>query len=195
MINNDKLLQQFTQAGIDKLDIEDLLSDCFIIIDDLYKQYIDKSVSNRPGPKSLFSDSEVLAISWVGEIFGIDSENAWYNFIVKQFKNLFPNIPERSRLNRRRRNLWKVTDMLRQKILESLPYGDIHIVDSLPVPIVVQSTDGRTKCDFKRAYFSKSPLKSEYINGLRATYGHCATKDLYILVSRFISLSVSKVFH
>jgi hypothetical protein len=69
MINNDKLLQQFTQAGIDKLDIEDLLADSFIIIDDLYKLYIDKSVSNRPGPKTLFSDSEILAISWVGEIF------------------------------------------------------------------------------------------------------------------------------
>ena len=36
MINNDKLLQQFMQAGIDKLDIEDLLSDSFIIIDDLW---------------------------------------------------------------------------------------------------------------------------------------------------------------
>jgi len=167
-MNNDKLLQQFMQAGIDKLEIEDLLSDSFIIIDDFYKMFIDKRVANRPGPESLFSDSEVLAISWTGEIFGIDSENAWYNFVVKHFLYLFPHIPERSRFNRRRRNLWKVTDILRQKILECLPYGDILIVDSLPVPI----------CDFKRAYFSKSPLKCEYINGLRATYGHCATKSL-----------------
>ena len=36
MIINDKLLKQFMQAGIDKLDIEDLLSDSFIIIDELY---------------------------------------------------------------------------------------------------------------------------------------------------------------
>jgi len=194
MITNDKLLKQFMQADIDKLDIEDLLSDSFIIIDDLYKQYIDKSVSNRPGPKTLFSDSEVLTISWVGEIFsqgrttprpqtnGIDSENAWYNFVVKHFLHLFPYIPERSRFNRRRRNLWKVTDILRQKILESLPYGDILIVDSLPVPI----------CDFKRAYFSKSPLKSEYINGLRATYGHCATKDLGTYLGFKVHLIVSQ---
>ncbi len=182
MISNDKLLQQFMQAGIDKLKIEDLLSDSFIIIDDLYKQYVDKSVSNRPGPKSLFSDSEVLAISWVGEIFGIDSENAWYNFVVKHFLHLFPSIPERSFFNRRRRNLWKVTDMLRQKILESLPYGDILIADSLPVPI----------CDFKRAYFSKSPLKGEYINGLRATYGHCATKDLGTYLGFKVHLIVSQ---
>ena len=31
MMNNDKLLQQFMQAGIDKLEIEDLLSDSLCI--------------------------------------------------------------------------------------------------------------------------------------------------------------------
>ena len=130
----------------------------------------------------MFSDSEVLAISWAGETFGIDSENAWYNFVVKHFLHLFSHIPERSRFNRRRRNLWKVTDMLRQKILESLPYGDILIVDSLPIPI----------CDFKRAYFSKNQLKNEYINGLRATYGHCATKDLGTYFGFKVHLIVSQ---
>lgn len=182
MISNDKLLKQYMQVGIDKLDIENLLSFAFVIIDDLYKLYVDKSVSNRPGPKTLFSDSEVLAISWVGEFLGIDSENAWYNLIVKHFLYLFPHIPERSRFNRRRRNLWKITDMLRQKILESLPYGDILIVDSLPVPI----------CDFKRANFSNSPLKYEYINGLRATYGHCATKDLGTYLGFKVHIIVSQ---
>jgi hypothetical protein len=182
MTTNDKLLEQFMQAGIDKLDIEDLLSDSFIIIDELYKQYVDKSVSNRPGPKSKFSDSEVLAISWVGEIFSIDSENAWYNFVVKHFTYLFHHMPERSRFNRRRRNLWNVTDTIRQKILKNLPYGDILIIDSLPVPI----------CDFKRAHFSKSPLKSEYINGLRATYGHCATKGLGTYLGFKVHLIISQ---
>jgi len=38
MITNDNLLKQFMQAGIDKLEIEDLLSDSFIIIYDLYNQ-------------------------------------------------------------------------------------------------------------------------------------------------------------
>jgi hypothetical protein len=106
MTTNDKLLQQFVQAAIDKLDIEDLLSDSFIIVDELYKLYIDKSFSNRPGSKSKFSDSEVLAIGWVGEIFSIESENAWYNFVVKHFAYLFHHIPKRSRFNKRRRNLW-----------------------------------------------------------------------------------------
>ena len=32
MIRNDKLLEQFAQAGISKSDIENLLSDAFIIL-------------------------------------------------------------------------------------------------------------------------------------------------------------------
>jgi len=47
-------------------------------------------------------------------------------------------------------------------------------------------------CDFKRAHFSKSPLKSEYINGLRATYGHCATKDLGTYLGFKVHLIISQ---
>ena len=161
---NDRLLEHFWQQGIDQLDMEDLLITSFVITDDLYKKHVPDHISHRRGPDSLFPDSAVLAISWVGEMFGIDSEKAWHSFVKKHFSYLFPNIPQRSRFNRRRRNLWKVTDLLRQKLLD----GDILIVDSLPVPI----------CDFRRAYFSKNQMKNSYINGLRATYGHCATKSL-----------------
>jgi len=39
---------------------------------------------------------------------------------------------------------------------------------------------------------SKSPLKSEYINGLRATYGHYATKDLGTYLGFKVHLIVSQ---
>lgn len=182
MIKNDKLLERFLQAGISNSDIEDLLSDAFIIIDDLYKQFVPKEVKNRPGPDSQLSDSEVMAITYTGELLSVDSENAWYGFVKKHFSYLFRYLPHRSRFNRRRRDLWKVTDMIRRQLLECLPYGDILIVDSLPVPI----------CDFKRAYFSKSQLKSEYVNGLQATYGHCATKDLGTFLGFRVHLIISQ---
>lgn len=178
----DTLSQQFQQAGIAYLDIEDLLCTSFVIIDDLYKEFVPQSIQHRHGPDSCFSDSEVLAISWVGELLTIDSENAWCSFVKKQFGDLFPHLPERSRFNRRRRNLWKVTDFLRQRILGMLPSDDILLVDSLPVPI----------CDFKRAYFSKSPLKTEALNGLQATYGHCATKNLGTFLGFRVHLLLSQ---
>lgn len=182
MLVNDKLSKHFWQLGIDQLDMEDLLITSFVIIDDLYKQHVPDYISRRRGTDSLFSDSAVLTISWLGEMFGIDSEKSWLSFVKKHFSYLFPNIPERSRFNRRRRNLWKVTELLREKLLEYLPYGDILIVDSLPVPI----------CDFKRAYFSNSELKKSYINGLRATYGHCSTKSLSTYLGFRVHLIVSQ---
>lgn len=165
---NDTIIEHIWQEGILNNNIEDLLISCFVIIDDIYKKFVPRYIQNRQGPNSLCPDSVILAICWTGELIGFDSENALVAFVKKNFSYLFPFIPERSRFNRRRRNLWKVTDMIRQKILEYIPYGDILIADSLPVPI----------CDFKRAHFSKNQLKGEYINGLKATYGHCATKSL-----------------
>ena len=103
MLVNDKLSEHFWQLGIDQLDMEDLLITGFVIIDDLYKQHVPDHISHRPGPESLFSDSEVLTVSWIGEMFGIDSEKSWHSFVKKHFSYLFHHIPERSRFNRRRR--------------------------------------------------------------------------------------------
>nr|WP_170272330.1 hypothetical protein [Clostridium tarantellae] len=38
----------------------------------------------------------------------IDSEKAWFSFVKKNFKELFPNIEDRSRFNRTKRNLYTV---------------------------------------------------------------------------------------
>jgi len=182
MLLKDKPLDHFWQLEIDQLDMEDLFITSFVIIDDLYRKYVPSCISNRRGPNSQCSDSEVLTISWIGEMFGIDSENSWLSFVRKNFSYMFPCIPERTRFNRRRRNLWKVTELLRHKLLYYLPFGDVLIVDSLPVPI----------CDFKRVHFSKNRLKTSYVNELRATYGHCATKSLSTFLGFRIHLITSQ---
>lgn len=81
----DTLSPQFAQAGINRLDIEDLLCVSFIIIDDMYKASVPQNIQHRRGPNSPFADSEVLAISWVGELMSVDSEKGWYSFVKKQF--------------------------------------------------------------------------------------------------------------
>jgi len=45
----DTLSSYFQQAGIDSLNLEDLLSTTFIVIDDLYKQFV---------PKRILSDAD-----------------------------------------------------------------------------------------------------------------------------------------
>ena len=162
------LRDSFAQEGISSLYLEDLLSVSFIVIDDLYEHHFPNALTHRPGRNSKLADSEVITIAWVGEMVGIDSERAWYSFVKKEFCHLFPHLPDRSRFNRRRRNLWAVSEKLREAINDELPLSDILIADSLSMPI----------CDFKRAHFSTSPLKCQNASGTQARHGHCETKGL-----------------
>lgn len=117
--------------------LEDLFSACYTIIDDLYGQRAPKEVTSRPGPKPSLSDSEVITISAVGELFGMDVEARWYSLVSQQFRHLFPGLNERSRFNRRRRDLWWVTNLLRDSLVEALenPYDPWRVIDSFPLVI------------------------------------------------------------
>lgn len=134
----------------------------------LYEHCFPGTEELRPGPKSRCPDSDIICIAWLLEIIGKDSELAGYKMVKAELSDLFPHLPERSRFNRRRRNLCYISDKLREILTKFLPDDDVYIVDSLPVPV----------CDFKRAYASNSPLKCANGTGTLAAYGKCATKTL-----------------
>jgi hypothetical protein len=71
-----KLSAAFAQEGITSLNLEDLLSVSFIVIDDLYEHHFPDGMPHRAGPNSNLADSEVITIAWIGEMVGIDSERA-----------------------------------------------------------------------------------------------------------------------
>ncbi|RKU10757.1 hypothetical protein C6501_13385, partial [Candidatus Poribacteria bacterium] len=141
---------------------------CQEIVATLYDTYFPGAETLRPGPKSLCPDSDILTISWLLELIGKDSELAGYKLIKAELNDLFPYLPERSRFNRRRRNLWYASEKLRQVLIQFLPDDEIFIVDSFPIPV----------CDFKRVPASTSPLKCADGNGTLAAYGKCVTKGL-----------------
>ncbi|ONI46293.1 hypothetical protein AN641_01885 [Candidatus Epulonipiscioides gigas] len=93
--------------------VKDLFLSCYVIVDDIYQQVIPKSIQNRKNiVKANLSDSEIITIAIMGEVCGIDSENAWFKYVSKNFKDLFPTIGDRSRYNRTRRNLWNVIEVI-----------------------------------------------------------------------------------
>ena len=122
--------------------------------------HIPYSIRNRRNiSDSKLSDSEVISISIVGEAITLDSEKAWFYFVKKNFNDLFPNICDRRRFNRTKRNLFSVIKEI-QKYFSKLPMflnDSIRIIDSMPIPV----------CKFARAYFSKS-FKDI------VSYGYCA---------------------
>ena len=134
----------------------------------LYDTYFANAEAARRGPNPEAPDSDILTVAWLLEYIGADSENAGYRRIKAELKTVFASLPERSRFNRRRRNLAAASEVIRGVLRAYLPHSDVFIVDSFPMPV----------CDFKRAKASKSDFKWADATGTLATYGHCATKSL-----------------
>ena len=78
----------------------------------LYDTYFPGAKVLRPGPKSLYPDSDILTISWLLELIGKDSELAGYKLINAE-------LGERSCFNRKRRNLCDASEKLRQVLIHS----------------------------------------------------------------------------
>ena len=139
------------------------------IMKTLYATHFPNAEARRPGRNPECPDSDILTLAWKPlEYISADSEHSGYQRLKVELQTLFPCLPERSRFNRRRRNLSRASEVLRQALTAYVPKTDVFIVDSFPMPI----------CDFKRAKPSKSALKWADASGTLATYGHCATKGL-----------------
>ena len=101
---------------------EDFILTTYVIIDELYHQFALPEVAKRRHVlDAKLSDSEIITISLCGELLGVDSENAWFSFVKKNYRHLFPKLCSRSRFNRTRRALMQTTELLRQKMLSVFP--------------------------------------------------------------------------
>jgi len=157
--------------------IKDLFTVIYTVIDDIYQQIVPIDIKHRRNSGSLkMSDSEIITIRLVGELFTIDSEKAWFEFCKKNQRDLFPDFCDRTRFNRTCRNLHRVMEIIRKEIakITGYVYQSYRIIDSLPLPV----------CKFGRAHFHKT------FRGYEATYGKCPSKKetylgykLHLLVS------------
>ncbi len=84
---------------------------------------------------------------------------------------LFPNLGDRSRFNRTKRNLHSVIDTIREYLSHFMSRysSNIRIVDSMPISV----------CKFSRAHFSKC------FKGV-ASYGYCPYKKKLTLVLSYM---------
>lgn len=142
---------------------EDFILLVYTMIDDLYQQFVPLSVSKRRNIDiAKMSDSEIITLSICSELIGIDSEHAWYSFVKRNYRHLFPTLCCRTRFNRTRRALLQVTELLRQKIGQAfpIPQSRYFVIDSFPLPV----------CKFGRARYCRS-FRTDGAN-----YGKCPSK-------------------
>ncbi len=149
-------------------DFDDFVTWMYVLIDDIWQQI--GHLYPRPGPKPACSDSELMTMAIVGECREWDKETnllgEWRNY-----PQLFPILPERSRFNRRRRNLSGAINHIRQIALRALDLAEDKqcVIDSLPIPVVqfhlVPSSTGDWAAH--GATFGRCPTKKRTIFGYR----------------------------
>lgn len=142
---------------------EDFILTHYVMIDDLYYPFTSNDVVHRMHVlDAKLSDPEIITISICGELAGVDSENAWFSFVKKNYCHLFPPIGRRGRLNRTRCALLQTTDLLCQKMASVLPipFSQYFIADSFPLAV----------CKFGRARFYRA------FRSYGADYGKCPSK-------------------
>lgn len=142
-------------------DFEDFVTWMFVTIDDLWQQIA--PWYQRPGPEpTSCSDSELMTVAIVSECRGWDRETQqmeeW-----KPYRHLFPHFPERSRYNRRRRNLMFAINDIRRIVVESLDVaqGMYGAIDGMPLPVME---------------FHLAPQRTRDWDAHGATFGYCASK-------------------
>ena len=141
-------------------EFDDFVTWMYVLIDDIWQQI--GLLYQRPGPQPECSDSELLTMAIVGECREWDKETnllgEWRNY-----SHLFPMVPERSRFNRRRRNLMHAINHIRQIVLSVLDLAQDQqcVIDSLPIEVV---------------QFHLVPSSTGDWAAHGATFGRCATK-------------------
>lgn len=108
----------------------DLFLLIFVWIDELLKQ--NPEILRRPGPEPEISDAEAMTLMLMQALAGEPSDEAWLRCIRRGFGDCFPEVPERTRYQRRRKVLLRALSFLVGRIQQALG-EDPHlgIVDSV----------------------------------------------------------------
>lgn len=121
----------------------------------------------RPGPKPIFSDIEVVALSLTAEAMGYDSENHLFNSLGNSSDSI-PNLISRRQYNDRRKALTDFTEKLRKRMAE--------VIDKDNATFCVDSTPYRV-CRNARAQRCKIGKKNG--DPISPNFGFCASQKMY----------------
>jgi len=147
------------------LDKATVLSTLFTIVDDTMKgSAMIQDALKRPGPAPHLSDSEVITLALYQELIGEPREDHFFRLHQASLRPFFPGLNERSRYNRRKRDLWSVILAVRvslQLVLDALELEETAAIDSAPVPCVS---------------YKRSKQASDFVGS--ADYGVCSSKAM-----------------
>jgi hypothetical protein len=151
----------FQEVSLDKATV---LTTIFTITDDAMKaSSVIQQALRRPGQKPHLSDSAVVTIALYQELIGEPREDHFFRLYAEGLREYFPGLNERSRYNRRKRDLWSVILAVRMALLIALgaSEADTTAIDSAPIPCVG---------------YKRSKLVTDFASS--SHYGVCSSKAM-----------------
>ncbi len=152
-----------------------VLTTLFTIVDDTMKgSAMIQHALKRPGPAPRLSDSEVITIALYQELIGEPREDHFFRLHQASLRTFFPGLNERSRYNRRKRDLWSVILAVRvslQIVLDAFQLQETAAIDSAPVPCVS---------------YKRGKQASDFVG--TADYGVCSSKAMKYFGCKFHSV-------
>ena len=141
--------------------LEDFIITVFCLVAEIFDQEIEAVKLRSRGFKPKVSDTEIITMEIVGEFLEMDTDKKIWLYFKRHWESWFPTLGSRSNFVRQAANLWKVKQIIQEKVAEQLhsTTDTLHMADGFPLPV----------CHFKRAYFSR------VFKGV-AAYGYCASK-------------------
>ena len=138
----------------------------------------------KPGRRSQFSDLEVISLTLASEYMSLDSENWLFKKIKSDYGEQFPFLMDRTRFNRRKRQLFPALEKVRQQLAARfLEFEEYFIVDSMPLEICKVAREKRVK--ICKEQFENAPDK-----------GFCASQNFYFYGYKLHGVcSVNGIFH
>jgi len=138
----------------------------------------------KPGSTPQFTDLQIISLALTAEYMSLDSENWLFNKLKADYKADFPHLIERTRFNRRKRQLFPIFEKIRQKIAHQfLEFEEYFIVDSMPVEVCRITREKRSKVC--KESFDTAPSK-----------GFCASQNLHFYGYKLQGICSSNgIFH
>ena len=134
------------------LDKATVLTTIFTIVDDAMKaSLVIQKALIRPGRPPHLTDSEVVTLALYQELIGEPREDHFFRLHKASLLSFFPGLNERSRYNRRKRDLWAIILTVRltlQLVLDALAFEETGADDSAPMPCVGRKRD-KSGSDFQ----------------------------------------------
>jgi len=135
----------------------------YCVVCEHYRAVDTRQSIRRGGFAPALTDEEVITIEICGEFFKCGTDKDIFAYFVAHYHAYFPHLRDRSLFVRQAANLWRVKELIQQRLtLVSGQAADpVQVIDTLPLPVCGYTRSSRDRC-FKAC----------------ADYGHCAAKKL-----------------